>query len=73
VNAKPATSFYVHRVRQQDQRQGWTGPIRSRALADREAEAWRQVGWDATVHPSTPDTKRKVRAWERAVRQERTP
>jgi len=66
MTADRATSFYVHRTR--GDREGWTGPIRSQRQADREAAAWREAGWAATVHPSTPETKRRVRAWERAVR-----
>jgi hypothetical protein len=58
-------SFYVKRVRQ-DGRIGWTGPIRSANQVQREATAWRNAGWSATVEPSTPEVRKQVREWERA-------
>lgn len=65
------SSSYVHRSL--DGRDGWVGPLRSPAQAEREAAAWRSAGWEAAVHPSTPDVRRAVREWEAAVRQVRTP
>jgi hypothetical protein len=56
-------SFYVKRER--DGRTGWTGPIRSGNQADREAQAWNDAGWLATVWPSTPEVRKQVREWER--------
>lgn len=51
-------------------RTGWTGSmhgggLRSRALAEREAQAWRDAGWDAEVVESTPEVLAEIRAWER--------
>jgi hypothetical protein len=52
-----------------DHREGWTGPIRSAKQAEREATAWRDVGWSAEVLPSTPEVRAQVRAWTKANRQ----
>jgi hypothetical protein len=59
-------SFYVER--NQNDRTGWTGPIRSARQADKEAAAWQSAGWVAQVMESTPEVKAAVRAWERAKR-----
>jgi hypothetical protein len=55
-------SSYVRRAK--DGRQGWTGPIRSDRQAQREAQAWTDAGWTATVEPSTPEIRAEVRKWE---------
>jgi hypothetical protein len=57
-------SFYVKRTTD-DGRHGWTGPIRSRRQADREAAAWTASGWDALVFDGTPEVRAAVRAWQR--------
>lgn len=44
---------------------GWTGPIRSATQAAKEARAWFDAGWDATVELSTPEIRAEVRAWEK--------
>jgi len=62
-------SFYVKRER--TNRIGWTGPIRSAKQAEREAQAWRNAFWTATVLPSSPEVRKQVRAWERGVARER--
>lgn len=67
-------SFYVRRsgthtdpfTGQASPRAGWTGPISSETQAGKEAEAWRSIGWTATVEPSTPEIRAEVRAWEKA-------
>jgi len=56
-------SFYVKRER--DGRIGWTGPIRSARQVQREADAWRSVGWTATVEQSTPEIRKQIREWEK--------
>ena len=61
-----STTMYVKRERTSDGRIGYTGPIRSAARAEREAAAWRTVGWMATVIPATPETRADVRVWEAA-------
>lgn len=48
-------------------RSGWTGPLDTEAQAAREAEAWRDCGWDATVEPDTEDIRAEVAAWEDKV------
>jgi hypothetical protein len=70
-------SFYVRRERSFDGRVGWTGPIRGLTQANREADAWDQAetlnpatgqherAWEAEVLPSTPETRRRVREWQR--------
>lgn len=58
-------SFYVRR---EGSSIGWTGPIRSEKQANREADAWRSVGWSATVEPSTPEIRKQIREWERVGR-----
>jgi hypothetical protein len=60
-------SFYVKRSTL-DGKFGWTGPIRSRARADREAAAWVDCGRKAEVVPSTPEVRAEVRAWVKAKR-----
>jgi hypothetical protein len=57
-------SFYVRRER--DGRIGWTGPIRSANQVEREAQAWRDAGWSATVEQSTPEIRQQIRDWERS-------
>jgi hypothetical protein len=70
-------SFYVKRSRParlddspvgliDGRKNGWTGPIRSASQAQREAGAWRDGGWDATVVETTPDIRAEVRAWQKA-------
>lgn len=56
-------SFYVKRER--TDRVGWTGPIRSQRQAEREAEAWRDAFWTATVIQSTPEVRQQIRQWEK--------
>ena len=56
-------SYYVRR--RLGTRQGWTGPIRSRRQVEREAQAWRDSGWEADVEPSTPEVRAEIRQWER--------
>jgi hypothetical protein len=63
-------SFYVRRLTPLG-RLGWTGPIRSRRQAEREAQAWRDAGWFADVLPNTPDVRAQVRAWQRLREEER--
>ena len=63
-------SFYVRRLTPLG-RLGWTGPIRSRRQAEREAQAWRDAGCLADVLPNTPDVRAQVRAWQRLGEEER--
>jgi hypothetical protein len=63
-------SFYVRRLTPLG-RLGWTGSIRSRRQAEREAQAWRDAGWFADVLPNTPDVRKQVRAWQRLREEER--
>jgi hypothetical protein len=69
-------SFYVKRTR--DGRVAWTGPIRTRRQAEKEAAAWRDEKgfsrgpWQAEVVQSTPEVRRQVRAWQRAPLAPRT-
>jgi hypothetical protein len=63
-------SFYVRRLTPLG-RLGWTGSIRSRRRAEREAQAWRDAGWFADVLPNTPDVRKRVRAWQRLREEER--
>jgi hypothetical protein len=53
-------------------RVAWTGPIRSRARADREVTAWTETGWAANRHESTPEVRAQVRAWEKQNQQRST-
>lgn len=53
-------------------RVAWTGPIRSRAQADREVTAWAGTGWAARRCESTPEVRAQVRAWEEENRQRST-
>jgi len=46
----------------------YVGPIRSKAQAERERDAWVDAGHPATVLESGPETRAKVRAWEKAKR-----
>lgn len=62
-------SAYVKRTNPETDRVGWTGPIRNDKQAEREATAWRDAGWAAEVHPSTPEIRAQVRAWEKAKAQ----
>lgn len=60
--------FWVRRSK--GERKGWTGSmhgggLRSQALAEREAQAWRAEGWTASVEESTAAVRAEVRAWER--------
>lgn len=55
--------------RRAGERTAWTGPIRSPRQAGKEADAWRSVGWDAEVVPSTPAVRAEVRAWQKSVRE----
>ncbi len=55
-------SYYVKRSR--DGHDGWVGPIRSYRQARREFAAWRQSGWDAIIHDSTPEIRAEVRVWQ---------
>ena len=66
TQSKRPTSYFVRRDR--DGRESWTGPLRSERQADREAQAWRDAGWYATVEPATPEIKAEVRAWEKTKR-----
>jgi hypothetical protein len=63
-------SFYVRRLTPLG-RLGWTGPIRPRRQAEREAQAWRDAGWFADVLPNTSDVRTQVRAWQRVREEER--
>lgn len=68
-------SWYVHREGTREDlltgepvpTAGWVGPIRSRAQAEKEKEAWESAGHTATVEESTAEVVAKVRAWEKAV------
>ncbi len=64
-------SFYVHRRRVSDGREGYVGSLRPRSRADREANAWRDSDWEATVLPNTPEVRQRVRAWQRQVKARR--
>lgn len=61
-------SYYVHRINENG-RQGWTGPIRSEKQANKEAEAWKDAGQEATVYESSPEVKARVRAWDKNPKQ----
>ena len=63
-------SFYVQR-KHEDGRMGWVGPIRSYSQARREFAAWRECGWDAVIHDSTPDVVHAVRQWQKAANEAR--
>jgi hypothetical protein len=65
------SSFYVQRSTPLG-RVGWTGPIRSRRRAEREAQAWRDAGWTAEVLANTPGVLRRVGEWQRLRELERT-
>lgn len=54
-------TYYVRRIRP-DGYAGWTGPLTA-GRARREAEAWNQSGWTATVVEATPSVRASVRAW----------
>jgi hypothetical protein len=58
-------SFYIRRTR--DDRNGWTGPIRSYRQARREFAAWTEAGWDAVIEDSTPEVRTAVRQWQHAM------
>lgn len=60
-------SFYVRRTNE-DGREGWVGPIRSEAQADREVAAWRECGWSADRVPVTTESRAEVKAWMAAVK-----
>lgn len=45
---------------------GFTGPMRTRAHAQREADAWTNVEWSAEVVEYTAEVKAEVRAWQKA-------
>jgi len=63
-------SFYVRRMkaeRFEPTRLEWVGPIRSDKQAQKERDAWRECGWDATVFESSPDVRATVRAWQKEV------
>jgi hypothetical protein len=55
-------SYYVRRVRS-DGRVGWTGSVRPRSRAEREATAWNDAGWTAEMVPNTPEVRAEVRRW----------
>lgn len=63
-------SFYVKRERTNPDtgswQSSWTGPIPSFRQVEREAECWRDAGWQATVVPSSPEVRAQVRAWDKA-------
>lgn len=65
-------SFYVKRVSTSTARIGWIGPIRSRAQAQRECDAWNDAtssdgsGWISTIHESSSEIRAEVRAWDKA-------
>jgi hypothetical protein len=58
------SSYYVRRNR--DDRESWTGPIRSARQSKREAAAWQSEGWTAVIEESTPEVRAQVRAWDKA-------
>jgi hypothetical protein len=65
-------SWYVWRQRRDPSRpegysEGWVGPIRSVAQAEREAAAWAESGWHSRVLMGTPQIREAVRAWQRAA------
>ena len=68
-------TFYVHRIHESG-REGWTGPIHSRAQAEKERAAWESVsdsfgaGYSAEIHKSSIDIKRTVREWAAARKAE---
>ncbi len=62
-------AFYVRR--EKDGREGWVGPIRPEAQAEREKDAWQESGWVAEVHPATAELRHVVNAWQRAAREAR--
>ena len=60
-------SFYVKRTSKQNAAGiGYTGPIRSFAQAQKEADAWTETGEVCEVLASTAAVKAAVRAWEKA-------
>lgn len=59
-------SFYVHRS-SDNGREGWVGPIRSAAQADREVAAWEEAGWRAVRLIGSPMVKAEVARWQRAA------
>jgi len=69
-------SFYVHRINHETGREGWTGPIRSLAQAEKERASWESAedsfgaGYSAEVHESSTDIKRAVREWTAARKAE---
>jgi hypothetical protein len=62
-------SFYVERESEHNPTGlAYVGPIRSAVQAERERQAWEDCGHPATVLESGPETRAKVRAWEKAKR-----
>jgi hypothetical protein len=55
-------TYYVRR--QKHDRIAWVGPLRTFRNASDEADAWRENGWSATIHASTPVIKIEVAIWE---------
>lgn len=61
-------SYIVKRTAPRDAmyRSGFTGPMRTKTHAQREADAWINVGWSAEVVEYTAEVKAEVRAWQKA-------
>jgi hypothetical protein len=76
-------SYYVRRIQHGDGPNkldgaiGWTGPIRSRAQAEREKAAWEMhpgsygQTWTAEVIESSREIRAEVRRWSRETRRPR--
>jgi len=64
-------STYVRRTHPLTGRTSFTGPIRSRAQAEREASAWSEAGWRVMVEGSSTLLRTEIRRWERAREQRR--
>lgn len=65
-------TYYVKRRNVRTGRLGYVGPLRSRARADRERDAWRDArdsfgaGFEAETLESTRELRAEVRTWEKA-------
>jgi len=52
-------------------RVSWTGPIRAKGQAEREALAWLSAGWAAEVVEATSEVRAVVREWTKQRNRER--
>lgn len=67
---RPRPTYYIHRTRTDDdgkQREGWVR-VRGEAQSLREAQAWRDCGWNAERVATSPDVRRLVQQWERRAK-----